>query len=206
MTMHDAFRRCSAIASLWTMQSIAVAQPIQFEIDPIHTQIVFRVDHAGFSESFGLLLRPKGTVIFDADAWENSSVVVQMQSAQLQFHDEAWNKAVLGKNYANAAEFPSISFKSIKLNPLVAQKALLVGELTLLGKTRVVELDIEFKKRAKHPYTLKDTIGFHATTRFKRSDFGMTSTLKTVGDWIDVQISLEANRPAPSLAPKGAKK
>jgi polyisoprenoid-binding protein YceI len=198
--------RLRALALSCLLSSVSAAEPVQFEIDPIHTQIVFRVDHAGFSQSFGMLLRPTGTLTFDADVWQNSNVTVQMRSSNLQFHDDAWNKAVHGKNYANVAEFPLIRFQSLAVTPTSPQKALLSGELTLLGQTRSIELDIEFRKRAKHPYTLKDTIGFHGTARFKRSDFGMTSTLKTVGDWIDVQISLEANRSNRSASASGAKK
>jgi polyisoprenoid-binding protein YceI len=172
----------------------ANAKPIAFEIDPVHTQIVFRVEHAGFSHSFGMLLNPTGSLVFDADDWRQSSVNVRMKSSKVEFSDAAWNRAVHGKNYLNVTSFPELQFRSIRVEKQGDRDGVVHGELTLLGKTLPVDLMIEFNRRAPHPYTRKDTIGFHATARFKRSDFGMDQTLKTVGDWIAVQISLEANK------------
>jgi polyisoprenoid-binding protein YceI len=172
----------------------AHAKPVAFEIDPVHTQIVFRVEHAGFSHSFGMLLNPTGSLVFDADDWRQSSVTVRMQASKVDFSDAAWNRAVQGKSYLNAASFPELQFRSLTVEKQSDRNGIVRGELTLLGKTLPVDLAIEFNRRAPHPYTRKDTIGFHATARFKRSDFGMDSTLKTVGDWIAVQISLEANK------------
>ena len=68
------------------------------------------------------------------------------------------------------------------------------GDLTLLGVTKTVNLQFTFNKRARHPYTLKDTIGFSAVTQLQRAEFGMQATPNTIGDAVSVRIALEAVR------------
>jgi polyisoprenoid-binding protein YceI len=177
-----------------SLTTAGVAGPVAFDLDPVHTQIVFSVEHAGFSMSTGKLLRPTGMVLFDEKNWAASSVQVEMQAANVEFDDADWNKAVRGKSYFNAEEFPTLRFVSTACVKTSADAGFLTGELTLLGVSKTVQLNVTFNKRARHPYTLKDTLGFSATGSLKRSDFGMLATAKTVGDLVSLRISLEAIR------------
>jgi polyisoprenoid-binding protein YceI len=201
----------------------ALAAPVKFELDPVHTQVFFSVEHAGFSQSTGKLLNPTGSLTIDPDNWSASEVQVRMLANRINFDDPAWNKAVQGKSYFNAQLFPELTFRSTLLTlencamraassadqrssdqlklPTCAPgsentplKGVLVGDLTLLGVTRSVTLQIQFNKRARHPYTLKDTVGFDATGALKRSDFGMSATPKTLGDLVTLRIAVEATR------------
>ena len=177
-----------------SLSSACVAGPVEFVLDPIHTQIVFSVEHAGFSMSTGKLLRPTGTLVFDEKNWAASSVQVEMAAANVEFDDPEWNKAVRGKSYFNADTFPTISFQSKTLSQTGPKKGVLSGDLSLLGVTKTLNLEFTFNKRARHPYTLKDTIGFSATAQLQRADFGMRATPNTVGDAVNVRISVEAVR------------
>ena len=177
-----------------SLSSTGVAGPVRFALDPVHTQIVFSIEHAGFSMSTGKLLRPTGTLLFDDKNWAASSVQVEMTAANVEFDDVEWNKAVRGKSYFNSDAFPTITFVSKTCIQTGPKTGVLSGELTLLGVSKTVDLAITFNKRARHPYTLKDTIGFSATARLHRSEFGMTATPKTIGDEVNVGISFEAVR------------
>ncbi len=186
-----------------SLSSAGVAGPARFALDPVHTQIVFSVEHAGFSMSTGKLLRPTGILEFDEKNWAASSVRVEMAAANVEFDDPDWNKAVRGKSYFNSETFPAIQFQSKTCTQTGPKKGVLSGELTLLGVTKTVNLEFTFNKRARHPYTLKDTIGFSATTQLQRSEFGMLATPKTVGDAVNVRISLEAVRQSAIKRPVG---
>ena len=177
-----------------SLSSAGVAGPVTFELDPVHTQIVFSVEHAGFSMSTGKLLRPTGVLVFDEKNWAASSVQVEMAAANVEFDDPEWNKAMRGKSYFNADIFPSIRFESKSCRQTGPKKGVLSGDLTLLGVTKTVELEFTFIKRARHPYTLKDTIGFSAVTQLQRAEFGMQATAKTIGAAVSVRIALEAVR------------
>ena len=177
-----------------SLSSAGVAGPVSFELDPVHTQIVFSVEHAGFSMSTGKLLRPTGILVFDEKNWAAASVRVEMAAANVEFDDPEWNKAMRGKSYFNADVFPSIRFESKSCSQTGPKKGVLSGDLTLLGVTKTVALEFTFNKRARHPYTLKDTIGFSAVTQLQRAEFGMQATPKTIGDAVSVRISVEAVR------------
>lgn len=186
-----------------SLSSAGVAGPVRFALDPVHTQIVFSIEHAGFSMSTGKLLHPTGTLLFDDKNWATSSVQVQMASANVEFDDPDWNKAVRGKGYFNSDAFPTITFVSKNCTQTGPKTGVLSGELTLLGVSKTVDLAITFNKRARHPYTLKDTIGFSATALLHRSEFGMSATPKTIGDEVNVRISFEAVRQSVIQKPAG---
>ena len=186
-----------------SLSSAGVAGPVRFALDPVHTQIVFSIEHAGFSMSTGKLLRPTGLLVFDEKNWAASSVQVEMAAVNVEFDDPEWNKAVRGKSYFNSDAFPAIQFQSKTCTQTGPKKGVLIGELTLLGVTKTVNLEFTFNKRARHPYTLKDTIGFSATAQLHRSEFGMVATPKTIGDEVNVRISLEAVRQSALNKPTG---
>ena len=154
-----------------SLSSAGVAGPVRFALDPVHTQIIFSIEHAGFSMSTGKLLRPTGLLVFDEKNWAASSVQVEMAAVNVEFDDADWNKAVRGKSYFNSETFPAIQFQSKTCTQTGPKTGVLSGELTLLGVTKTLDLEFTFNKRARHPYTLKDTIGFSATAQLHRSEF-----------------------------------
>lgn len=196
--MNVNFVRSFAVIGLSSMSLLAHQQvqaaAVEFALDPIHSQVVFQISHAGFSDSTGLILRPEGTLLLDPSNCAGAKVDIRMQSSNVEFNDAAWNKAVRGKMYFNAAQFPEIRFTGTRCQMLDARHAVLEGELYLLGNRGTVELKVTINKRANHPYTLKDTIGFGATTVLRRSAFGMSATPKTVGDEVHIRIAVEAVR------------
>lgn len=196
--MSQTIQRVFFLASVFCTSVLAqrdcAAARLEFVLDPVHTQIVFQISHAGFSDSTGLLLRPEGKLVLDPANCAGAEVEIRMQAQNVEFNDPAWNKAVRGKSYFNTEQFPELRFSGTRCQMLDARHALLEGELTLLGQRRTLQLKVEFNKRGNHPYTLKDTIGFNATTTLKRSDFGMNATLKTVGDEVRIRIAVEAIR------------
>ncbi|MGQ3029902.1 MAG: YceI family protein, partial [Ferrovibrionaceae bacterium] len=70
----------------------------------------------------------------------------------------------------------------------------IVGELTLLGVTKPVTLDVTFNKLGVNPLDKINSVGFSAKTSVKRSDFGMKTFLPAIGDQIDIAIEVEAKQ------------
>jgi polyisoprenoid-binding protein YceI len=71
-------------------------------------------------------------------------------------------------------------------------RAKLAGDLTLLGVTKPIVLDVVANKLDLHPRTNTMTAGFTATGVIKRSEFGMTFGLPGLGDDIQIKINIEA--------------
>ena len=87
-------------------------------------------------------------------------------------------------------EFPEITFKSTSVKFKGKDAATVKGDLTILGVTKSVTLNVDNISCGTNPFSKKPTCGFNATTKVKRSDFGMKYGLPAIGD--DIAIRLEA--------------
>ena len=179
------------LASLMLSTLPARAAPAEYSFDTVHSQILFFVSHLGVSISEGEFQDFEGGFRFDAEDWTASSVEVTVDINSIDMDDERWNKHLLGKDYFNAAEHPSMRFVSTKLSQTGEKSGKLAGELTLLGVTKPVVLDVVFNATAIHPYTRQNLIGFSATGILKRSEFGMQGGLPAVGDDVELRIEVE---------------
>jgi polyisoprenoid-binding protein YceI len=190
--MHPAnifFTACFAFVSGYTK-----AETVRYRIDPVHTQVAFLAEHAGFSHSLGKFRQPEGELRFDAGAWGKSSVNVRLQSNNLDLSDSAWNKAMLGTSYFSAKAFPEIRFRSTVVNKLTEQTGTIGGELFLLGNVFTISFPFTLNKRGKHPYTLKDTIGFSARLTLSRSALGIKAAPNAIGDNVEIILEIEASK------------
>ncbi len=91
----------------------------------------------------------------------------------------------------DTARFPTATFKSTAIEVTGPSTGKISGELSLRGVTRPVVLDAVFNGAGVHPMNKKYIAGFNATTKLKRSDFGLTYALPVVGDEVTLTISAE---------------
>src|ERR1700754_2763472 len=80
----------------------ASAEALSYHIDPVHSQLLFNVEHNGFSRSFGRLRITDGTVRFDRDDWSKSSVDATIDLTSVDMGDTAWDKVVRGSDLLDA--------------------------------------------------------------------------------------------------------
>jgi polyisoprenoid-binding protein YceI len=185
-----------ALMLLVTLFAFPVSAELRrYRIDPVHTRVVFLVQHAGFSRSIGQAIRPTGKLWWDSDAPERSRVDVEIDAAKIDFGDAAWNKAMQGKRYFNVKQFKAISFKSIAVRPGELNKGQFDALVTILGIQRKITLDYTLNKSGKHPMLPRAMIGFSARGTLRRSSFGMDHASDMIGDevelWIEVEASLD---------------
>ena len=105
-------------------------------------------------------------------------------------------------DFFDAAKYPTITFKSTKVQAVGANKYKITGDLTIKNVTKPVVLDAVLNKQGEHPMTKVQSIGFNATTSFDRSAFGVGAYVPNVGDKITVNITTEASVPQPKAAAK----
>lgn len=184
--------------------SAAQAAPQTFTLDTPHTQIVFSVSHLGFSHSYGKFTGYSGTIVFDPDAPETSSVEVTIDAKSVDLNDAKWNDHVRNADLLDADKFPQITFKSTKVDVTGEKTANITGDLTIRGVTKPVVLATTLNKIDKHPMKGGIVAGFSATASFKRSDFGVSYGLPNVGDDMNIIIEVETN-PAEEAAAPAAK-
>ena len=149
------------------------------------------MDHFGFSKSQGEFLDFEGTFTFDKRDFEKSEVELTIFANSIDMDDEKWNKKMSGKRYFNTTKYPSIQFTSTSVEAINERNAEVHGDLTLLGTTLPVTVYMKFNKTGMNLATGKRTAGFSGHTRLKRSDFGMKSDLKYIGDEVEIRLEVE---------------
>lgn len=181
--------------ALMVLAAPAMAQEQTFAFDKKHTQVLFEVSHLGFSTSTGKFLDFDGHFTFDPEKPENGgNVEVTINTASIDMGDEAWDNHLKNEDFFNVTEFPTMIFKSTRVEvDSDKDEADLYGDLTLLGVTKPVKLEVDLNKCGDHPMSGALTCGFSAEGELKRSDWGMTYGLPGVGDAVKLRITVEAS-------------
>lgn len=173
----------------------AAREAREYRLDPVHTRVVFLVDHAGFSRAIGTISGSEGRLFFgdDEDArWDGASVEAEIPIAALSLGDPDWDRATLARSLLDGEAHPRARFRSTRIEPLAPDRARIHGELTLRGVTREVVLEAILNGARRHPLTFRRTVGFSATTTLRRADFGITAWPNVIGAEVAVMIELEA--------------
>ncbi len=161
-----------------------------YQVDPGHTQIAFAYDHMGFSNNFGLISEPTGTLTLDPKKPAAAKVSIDVPIANLRTGISALDEHLMKSDFFDAAKFPKATFVSTSVKPDGATSAEITGNLTIKGVTKPVTLDADFYGAGKAPAMAggKENVGFVATTTVKRSDFNMGYGVPMVGDNIELKI------------------
>lgn len=175
--------------------------PIEYRFDPVHSQFVFFVEHLGFSHAIGRFTRWDGSFRFDPQDWSSAHAEVRIQIDSLEMGDPTWNRTLLAEKWFDAEQFPQASFVADRLEAIDATHGRLHGALTLHGQTRPQVLELTINRIGTHPYTLKATAGFSATTTIQRSDFGIDALVGEVGDRVELRIEVEGQLAKALLRP-----
>lgn len=185
------------LAALFLSSAMAttagVAQAAEYKFDTAHTQIFFKVSHMGFSTSTGQFIDFDGSFDFDEKDFTKSSVdvTIQVDSLDLSNH-EKWNEHVTGKDFFDAASYPTITFKSKSVEKTGDKTFAVTGDLTIKGKTKPAVLDVTFNKVGEA--FGKQKAGFSATTTITRTDFGVDAYAPAVGVEIPITIEVEGEK------------
>ncbi len=183
------------LLSCLAMAPQAWAGPEEFVLDPVHTRVLFTVEHAGFSSALGTISGSTGGLVFDPEDWSSARVDVSVPLQRLDLGDTKWNRATLARNLLDAERFPDARFVSTRVEPLGGNRANVIGMLTLRGVSREVKLDVVFNTLRRHPLPpFRLTAGFSATATISRSDFGISAWKSMIGDEIGLRMEVEAVR------------
>ncbi|AOE50968.1 YceI family protein [Kangiella sediminilitoris] len=182
----------AAISGLAFTQS-SNAQAVDYEFDTVHSQIIFKVNHLGYSNSFGKFPTFRGELTFDQEDWSNSSTSVEVKASSIDLENKKWNEHMRSADFFHVEKHPIMSFKSTKLEKTGEKEGVLHGELTILDKTQPITLDLTLNQAGIHPMSEKQHVGFSARGSIKRSEWGMEYGVPAVGDNVDIIIEVEAS-------------
>ncbi|MEA9731014.1 polyisoprenoid-binding protein [Xanthomonas campestris pv. incanae] len=187
--------RLLAFPALVLTSLAATAAPVRYALDPVHTRVLFAVEHAGFSKALGTVSGSSGTLVFDPDDWAAATLEVTVPLRRADLGDAKWNEATLARNLLDAERFPDAHFVSTKVEASDATHAKVTGNLTLHGVTRPVTLDVTLNALKRHPLPpFRRTAGFSATATLSRAAFGVDAWKSMIGDTVELRIEAEAVR------------
>jgi len=176
----------------------AAAASGPFRFDRAHTAINFSIDHFGFSAAYGFFTAFEPVISFDPAKPEKTKIDVTIDAASINTAWPARDEELRGEHFFNVAKFPTIAYKSTTVELTGIDTAKLMGNLTLLGITKPLVLDVKLNKRGPHAFRpTVEVVGFSATGVLKRSEFGMTALLPGLGDDVTLTIGAEINNSLP---------
>ena len=191
-----------AALTLLLAQALAVparAEPREFVIDPDHFGISFSVRHIGYADTLGLFLKASGRFVYDESTRTLQEGRVVVDTASVFSNHTKRDKHLRDEDFLDVGAHPEAVFVAGGLTLDENGTGTLTGNLTLLGKTRPVELAVRLNKAADYPFPLglaRYTLGISASTTLRRSDWGMDYAIANglVGDEVHMRFEIEANR------------
>jgi polyisoprenoid-binding protein YceI len=163
-----------------------------YTLEPNYTQVVFSWDHLGYSFPTAQIAQGRGTVEFDAMSPTNASVMVRLPLAMIASGVPDLDEHLKSEDFFDVAKHPEAIFTSTKVEKGVNSDRLRVtGNLRMRGVTKPVTLDVVILKVGKNARTGIATVGFNATARLKRSDFGLGAFVPQVGDEVSLNITCQ---------------
>lgn len=186
-----------ALVALLACASGAAAAdgPEPYTLDPVHTRVVFTVDHAGLSKAVGTVSGSTGRLLFDPADWTSARLDVRVPLTRLDLGDAKWNAATLARNLLDGERHPEARFVSTAVVPVDPTHARVCGELSLRGVSRPLCLDVTLRAVKRHPLPpFRRTAGFSACATLSRQDFGIDAWPDMIGDAVALRIEVEAVR------------
>jgi len=172
----------------------ADAVPERYAFDTAHTNILFFISHLGFSKMQGEFKSFDGGFEFDPNNVGASSASVTIQTASVDMDHDKLNEHLRAPDFFDVAKHPTMTFVSTKVEKTGDNTGRITGNLTMLGVTKPVTLDVTFNKAGKHPIYGGWYAGFSARGVVKRSEYGMTYGIPGLGDEIEVVLEVEGVR------------
>ncbi|MBB3890418.1 polyisoprenoid-binding protein YceI [Phenylobacterium haematophilum] len=186
------------------------APPGEYKLDNTHASVTFRVNHLGLSRYTARFTDIAGKLNFDPanPAAMSVEATVDPNSLETDFplDEPDFDAELTGPQWLDAGRFPTITFKSTKVEPTGANTAKVTGDFTLHGVTRPLTLDVTFNggyaAGGMDPSGAR--IGFSAKGEIKRSEFGIAYGVPAAGtnfgvsDAVEIIIEAEFTQPGPA--------
>lgn len=185
-------RRFLAVLAMGTASTLAGAADT-YAIDSSHTLPTFEISHLGFSTTRGSFTDTQGTIVLDT-AKKSGSADITIDAKSLRTAVAKLDEHLRKSDFFDVEKFPTITFKSSAFkfdgDTLVAVS----GDLNMHGVTRPVTLDVTHFRCGEHPMKKVPLCGADAVATLKRSDWGMTTYVPSIGDEVTLRIQVEASK------------
>lgn len=186
----------TGVAQAYALEDVQRApEPATYQIDRVHSEMTFRIRHL-MGRVFGTFTDWEGTVVADPDDLSKLQVDVTVQTGSILTLNEQRDAHLRTPDFFAADEYPTMTFKSTRVELDDDDDLKVYGDLTIRGTTRPVVLDAEYRGQGPDPWG-GQRIAFVAETTINRHDFGVSYNdliegVGVIGDEVDIEIAIEA--------------
>ena len=165
----------------------------EYQIDPIHSTVLFRIKHLAISNVYGKFIDFKGTLIIDQEDPAKNSIEAYVAARSIDTDTPKRDDHLQSPDFLNVNKFPRVSFRSQSWKKIDQDIFEVTGDLTLHGVTRPLTVKLEQTGSGKDPWG-GYRIGFETSFSIKRNDFKMGKMHDSVGGTVYITVSIEAVR------------
>ncbi len=172
------------------------SQSTSWKIDHSHSNVTFEVTHMVIATVTGKFQEFDGDIKADKEDFSDASINFTIQAASINTNNEKRDNHLRDADFFEVETYPTIEFKGKEMKQKSGNKYTLVGDLTMHGVTKEVELDVRYNGQIKDPWG-NTRAGFKVSGSLDRTDYGLTwnNTLETgglvVANDVDIQVNLE---------------
>lgn len=170
-----------------------------WKIDPIHSEIKFKVKHLVISTVTGLFRDFDATIETMDNDFENAKITFDADVNSIDTRNEMRDNHLKSADFFDAENFPKLSFASRSFTKKSDDAYELIGDITIRGTTKEIKLIVAYNGKAIGPDG-SEAAGFEMTGKLNRQDFGLKWNMATeaggltVGNDIKIEISVEVKK------------
>ena len=184
------FRTLTFAAALALGPLAATAAP--WTLDKSHAEIVFTIDHFGFSDVYGRFGAFDAEIDFDPEDIAATKATFTIEATSIDTGFEARDEHIRKADFLNVEEFPQIVFTTTGVEQTGETTAVVTGDLTLHGVTKAVTFDATLNKIGASPLNPEQQVaGFTITGEIDRTEFGIDTYAPAIGAVMPVTITFE---------------
>ncbi len=190
------FRSMTALAfaaTFFPATGTALSAADTYKLDPTHVAALFKIDHAGFSWTWGRFNDVGGTITWDAANPTASAVNVTIKTASVDTGTAKKDEHLRSGDFFSVREFPEMTFASKSFEAKGDNLYHVTGDFSLRGVTKSITIPVTLLKVGEFPPGTA-RIGFDSEFTIKRSDYGMTYGAGAVGDEVTIIFAVEGTK------------
>jgi polyisoprenoid-binding protein YceI len=182
---------CSQLLSAPVNTALAQHKPGNYQLDPHHTTVLFKVEHLGVSSFVGRFNRATAELDYRAEQPAASRIWAEVMLGSLDVNRPEFAETLTGCDWLCVSQYPKARFESTGTAHVSGQVLTFPGRLTFHGVSASAQLQVTLRGSTRNRLTGQDVIGFDAKLNFKRSTFGMDRYIPLVGDDVAIEVYAE---------------
>jgi len=171
------------------------SEAAKYEIDNVHSSVIFRVRHMSTGFFYGRFNSISGEIAYDPSSPKDSNIEVSVKADSVDSNNKDRDEHLKSPDFLSAKEFPSITFKSTKVEKKGGAELLVTGDLTLHGITKSITASVPHSALGKDPKG-NERVGFEAKFEIdpKQFEIHYMTDDKMLGPGLQLIVSVEAER------------